>query len=97
RNVTGVQTCALPIYLADDAPEHISTVLLDGEALAASAAPLADAEIVAVDSDVPESFQDDDITQQVVEIRYKDADDQSRATSVVEIGRASCRERGERL
>ena len=70
-------------YLADDAPEHISTVLLDGEALAASAAPLADAEIVAVDSDVPESFQDDDITQQVVEIRYKDADDQSRATSVV--------------
>lgn len=70
-------------YLADDAPEDISTVLLDGEPLAASAAPLEDAEIVAVDDEVPESFQDEDLTQQVVEIRYQDADDQSRATSVV--------------
>lgn len=70
-------------YLAEDAPENISTVLLDGEALAASAAPLDDAEIVAVDSEVPESFRDDDLTQQVVEIRYRDSEDNTRATSVV--------------
>lgn len=70
-------------YLSDEAPEGISTVLLDGEALAASAAPLKDAEIVAVDTAVPESFRDEDLTQQVVEIRYKDAEDQTRATGVV--------------
>src|SRR5699024_12704268 len=70
-------------YLSDEAPEGISTVLLDGEALAASAAPLKDAEIVAVDTAVPESFRDEDLTQQVVEIRYRDAEDQTRATGVV--------------
>src|SRR5699024_6418261 len=70
-------------YLSDEATVNISTVLLDGEALAASAAPLKDAEIVAVDTAVPESFRDEDLTQQVVEIRYRDAEDQTRATGVV--------------
>lgn len=71
-------------YLADDAPENISTVLLDGEALAASAAVLLDdTEIVAVDSEVPESFRDEEVTQRVVEIRYRDAEDNTEATSVV--------------
>ena len=70
-------------YLADNAPETISTVLLDGEALAASTAMLEDAEIVATDAEVPESFRDPELTQQVVDIRYHDAHDEARSTSVV--------------
>ncbi|GAA2039766.1 hypothetical protein GCM10009720_20390 [Yaniella flava] len=70
-------------YLSEDAPASISTVLLDGDGLAASTAFLEDAEIVAVDADVPESYRDDELTQQVVEIRYTDAEDNTRATSLV--------------
>lgn len=70
-------------YLAENAPETISTVLLDGEALAASAAMLEDAEIVATDAQVPESFRDAEISQRVVEIRYQDAHDEAQSTSIV--------------
>ncbi len=70
-------------YLPEDAPETISTALLDGEGLAASAAMLEDAEIVAAEAEVPESYQEDDITQRVVEIRYQDAQAESRSTAVV--------------
>lgn len=70
-------------YLADNAPETTSMVLLDGEPLAASAAILEDAEIVATDAEVPESFRDDERSQQVVEIRYQDADDEDRTTTLV--------------
>lgn len=70
-------------YLAEDAPDTVSTVLLDGAPLAASAAVLESAEIVTVNTEVPESFQAEDLTQRVVEIRYRDAEDQIRATAVV--------------
>lgn len=70
-------------YLADDAPEQLSTVLLDGDALASSVTFLEDAEITTVDTEVPESFRDSELTQQVVEIRYRDAEDNPRATPVV--------------
>lgn len=70
-------------YLAEDAPDTVSTVMLDGDTLAASAAVLESAEIVTVDAEVPESFRAADLTQRVVEIRYRDAEDQIRATSVV--------------
>lgn len=70
-------------YLAEDAPEQLSTVLLDGDALADSATDLEGAEITAVDEQVPESFQDPEVTQQVVEIRYRDAEDNARATALV--------------
>ncbi len=70
-------------YLSDDAPNTISTVLLDGEALAASAAMLKHAEIEAVDAEVPDSYRDVELTQRVVEIRYLDAADELRTTSVI--------------
>ena len=70
-------------YLADDAPDTISTVLLDGEPLAASAAILEHAEIESVDDEVPESYRDEAITQRVVEVRYRDAVDEQHSTSVV--------------
>lgn len=70
-------------YLPEDAAETISAILLDGDALAASTAFLDDAEIVTVDAEVPESSRDAELTQQVVEIRYRDTDDDTRATQVV--------------
>lgn len=70
-------------YLADDAPDTISTVLLDGEVLAQSAQTLSDADIVAVNAEVPESFRDAGLTQRAVEIRYQDAAEKTRATVVV--------------
>lgn len=70
-------------YLPDDAPQSISTVLLDGDALAASTAYLEDADIVAVDTEVPQSFQDANLTQQIVEIQYTDVDDNPVATALV--------------
>ena len=70
-------------YLADDAPATISTVLLDGEPLAAASAMLEDAEIESVDAEVPESYQDPETTQRVVEIRYQDGADQPQTTSLV--------------
>src|SRR5690625_1922033 len=54
-------------YLAEDAPDTVSTVMLDGETLAASAAVLESAEIVTVDAEVPESFRAADLTQRVVD------------------------------
>jgi len=70
-------------YLADDAPESISTVLLDGDALAAAAAMLEDADISVTDAEVPESYRDPELTQRVVEIGYHDADNEPQATQVV--------------
>ena len=70
-------------YLADNAPENISTVLLDGEPLAAASAILDDAEIQTTDADIPESFRDVGTTQQVVEIRYHDVEGEPQSTSIV--------------
>lgn len=70
-------------YLADDAPDTISTVLLDGEPLAAAAAILEDAEIDSIETAVPDSYRDPEVTQRVVEIRFLDADDQPQTTSLV--------------
>lgn len=70
-------------YLADNAPETISTVLLDGEPLAAASAILKDAHIVATDVEIPDSFHDAETSQRVVEIRYQDAQGEPRATSLV--------------
>lgn len=76
-------TALAQAHLSSDAPETISTVLLDGEPLAAAAEMLSDAEIVAVDTEVPQSFLDDSVTQQVVEIRYSDPADGEHVTPVV--------------
>lgn len=70
-------------YLPDDAPESTSTVLLDGKPLATASKTLADAVIVAVDTEIPEYARDEEHTQRVVEIRFRDAADEPRATSVV--------------
>lgn len=70
-------------YLPDNAPETISTVLLDGEPLAASAAILDDADIAATDTEVPESFRDPEVSQRVVQIRYRDTDDEVHTTDIV--------------
>lgn len=70
-------------YLSEDAPGTISTVLLDGEPLAASAAMLEHAEIEAVDAEVPKSYREPELTQRVVEIRYRDAADETQTTSVI--------------
>lgn len=76
-------TALAQAHLASDAPEKISTVLLDGEPLAAAASVLSDAEIVAVETDIPQSFRNDSVAQQVVEIRYTDPSAQQQVTSVV--------------
>lgn len=84
--VAGDGSAALALsqgYLADDAPETISTVLLDGEPLAASAAVLEDAEIVTTDAEVPQNYRDADVNQRVVEVRFVDADGESQATGLV--------------
>src|SRR5699024_5484689 len=52
-------------YLAEDAPDTVSTVMLDGETLVVSAAVLESAEIVTVDAELPESFRAADLTQRV--------------------------------
>ena len=70
-------------YLAEDAPETISTVLLDGEPLAAASAMLEQAEIESVDAEVPDSYREPETTQRVVEIRYRDGTDQPQTTSLV--------------
>ncbi|GAA4476021.1 hypothetical protein GCM10023190_12700 [Enteractinococcus fodinae] len=70
-------------YLAEDAPETISTVLLDGEPLAAASAMLEQAEIDSVDAEVPDSYREPETTQRVVEIRYRDGTDQPQTTSLV--------------
>lgn len=70
-------------YLAEDAPEDISTVLLNGEGLAAASKVLEAAEIDGVDAEVPESYQDPAVTQQVVEIEYQDPEDKTRTTPIV--------------
>jgi len=70
-------------YLPEDAPESISTVLLDGDPLAASATMLEDAEIEAVEAAPPERAHDPELTQKVVEIRYRDAADEPQTTSLV--------------
>lgn len=70
-------------YLADDAPENISTILLDGQVLSQSAQLLKDADIVTVDAEVPEAFRDPGLTQRVVEIRYQDASEETRSTAIV--------------
>lgn len=70
-------------YLADDAPTNSSTILLDGQALSQSAKMLKDADIVAVDAEVPESFRNPNLTQRVVEIRYQDAAEKNRVTTIV--------------
>lgn len=70
-------------YLAEDAPEDISTVLLDGDALAESARFLKGAEVTTVDAEVPTSFRDETLTQRVVEIRYTDGSDDSHSTAMV--------------
>lgn len=72
-------------YLADDAPDTISTVLLDGESLAASAAMLHDAQLEVRDADaaVPEQYRDPELTQRVVDITFQDHDETQHVTSLV--------------